>query len=121
MTENRISAALAGPDSSPAPIVEYEYEDSEGAALGQNLSVTTSEDQSGVFGCNEARIQVEVDTYYWIGENPTINHAEGRGDILFAGVVYHELVNPAHKIAFISANGSSEGKMFIRPIKRLEE
>ncbi len=121
MTENRISAALAGPDSSPAPIVEYEYQDDQGAALGQALDITASEDQSDVFGFNEIRIQVEVDTHYWIDENPSLNEGQGRIDVLFAGVVYHEVVNPDHKITFISADGSSEGKLFIRPVKRISE
>jgi len=119
MSENRISAALAGPESSPAPIVEYEYADDQGAALGQALNVTATEDQSGVFGFNEIRLQAEVDTYYWIDETPTLNQGQERMDILFAGVVYHEVVNPNHKITFQSADGASEGKLFIRPVKRL--
>jgi hypothetical protein len=121
MTENRIQAALAGPDSSPAPIVGYEYQDSQGAVQGQALDVTDTEDQSGVFGFNEVRIQVEVDTHYWIGATPSLNQGAGRMDILFAGVVYHEVVDPAHKMTFISADGASTGKLFIRPVKRLPE
>lgn len=121
MTDNRISSALAGPDASPAPIVEYEYEDDQGAALGQALNITASENQSAVFGFNEIRLQVEVDTLYWIGETPSLNQGQERVDILFAGVVYHEVVNPAHKITFQSADGASEGKLFIRPVKRLAE
>ncbi len=121
MTENRIKAALAGPNYTPAPIVGYEYEDDQAAALGQVLTVDATEDQSAVFGYNEVRIQVEVDTYYWIEETPTLNQGAGRMDILFAGVVYHEIVDPAHKMTFISADGVSEGNLFIRPIKRLSE
>lgn len=120
-TDNRIQAALAGPDSTPAPIVGYEYQDDQGTVQGQALDITAVEDQSGVFGYNEVRIQVEVDTHYWIGETPSLNAGQGRIDVLFAGVVYHEVVDPAHKITFISADGASEGKMFIRPVKRLSE
>ena len=121
MPEDRISAAVAGPHSTPAPIVEYEYADEGGAALGQALTVSTTEDQSQEFGFNEVRIQAEVDTHYWIDENPSLNVGQARIDVFFAGVVYHELVNPNHKITFISADGSSEGKLFIRPVKRLSE
>lgn len=119
MTENRINTALAGPDSSPTPIVEYEYDDSDGDAQGQILDVTDAEDSSDAFGFNEVRIQVSVDTNYWMGAAPTVSDEDGKMDILFAGIVYHEIVNPAHKIAFISADGTSEGKLFIRPVKRL--
>lgn len=118
-TDNRIQAALAGPDSSPAPIVGYEYQDDQGAVQGQLLTVDASESQSGVFGFNEVRIQVEVDTHYWIDETPSLNQGAGRMDVLFAGVVYHEVVDPTHKMTFISADGVSEGKLFIRPVKRL--
>lgn len=120
MTDNRINTALAGPDSSPTPIVQYEYENSEGDAQGQIYDVGDTEDSSDAFGFNEVRIQVSVDTNYWIGAAPAISDEDGKMDILFAGIVYHEIVNPAHKIAFISADGSTEGKLFIRPVKRLE-
>lgn len=119
MPDNRINTALAGPDSTPTPIVEYEYENALNAAQGQIQNIMTTEQQSAVFGFNEVRIQVTVDTYYWIGSTPAINQPSGKADILFAGIVYHEIVNPAHKITFVSANGTSEGKMFIRPVKRL--
>ena len=120
-TDNRIQAALAGPDYTPAPIVGYEYEDGQGAALGQVLTVDATEAQSAVFGYNEIRIQVDVDTHYWISETPSLNAGAARMDILFASVVYHEIVDPAHKITFISADGVSTGDMFIRPVKRLSE
>lgn len=121
MTENRIKAALAGPSYTAAPIVAYEYDDDQGAALGQVLAVDASEDESAVFGYNEVRIQAEVDTHYWIGETPALNSGQDQMDILFAGVVYHEIVDPTHKMTFISADGVSTGSLFIRPVKRLSE
>lgn len=121
MTENRIKAALAGPNSSPAPIIEYMYENGEGEAQGQVLEIAAEEEQSAVFGADEVRIQVSADALYWIGESPALDEEEGKADILFAGIVYHEIVNPAHKIAFASADGVTEGKLFIRPVKRLTE
>lgn len=119
MTDSRINTALAGPDSSPTPIIQYEYEDGEGEAVGQILDVSDAADVSDAFGFNEVRIQVSVDTHYWIGANPAVSDEDGKMDILFAGILYHEIVDPAHKIAFVSADGSSEGKLFIRPVKRL--
>jgi len=121
MTENRIKAALAGPDFSPAPIVAYEYEDDQDTAQGQVLDVTDTEDQSDVFSFEEVRIQVDVDTHYWIDTSPAIDEGTDKMDILFAGVVYHEVVDPAHKMAFISADGATAGKLFIRPVKRITE
>lgn len=119
MTDSRINTALAGPDSSPTPIIQYEYEDGEGEAVGQILDVSDSADVSDAFGFNEVRMQVSVDTHYWIGVNPTVSEEDSKMDMLFAGILYHEIVDPEHKIAFISADGSSEGKLFIRPVKRL--
>ncbi|MCB9990686.1 MAG: hypothetical protein H6867_04825 [Rhodospirillales bacterium] len=121
MPENRIKTALAGPNHSPAPIVGYEYDDDQGAALGQVLAVEASEDQSAVFGYNEVRIQAEVDTHYWIGDDPALNSGQDQMDILFAGVVYHEVVDPTHKMTFVSADGVSTGNLFIRPVQRLTE
>jgi len=121
MTENRIKAALAGPDFSPAPIVAYEYEDDQDTAQGQVLDVTGTEDQTDVFSFEEVRIQVDVDTHYWIDTNPAIDEGTDKMDILFAGVVYHEVVDPAHKMAFITADGATAGKLFRRPVKRITE
>lgn len=120
MANPRVKSAKTGIRADALPIVEYDYGETSSTPHGQNVDFDNNDStESAAFGYDEVRFQVSVDCYYTIGAAPDASQTDdGKTDILFAGIPYHEVVDPEHLISVQAVNADESGKLFIRPLVR---
>lgn len=107
-----VDAALAGPSFNPLPVVKY------GPSL--RVAIGAASQVSTAILAQLVTITPTVDCFYAIGETPVAADAAG-SDFLPAGKKFSVAITPGHKVAVISADGATEGALFILPAAAVAE